>query len=208
MASTTWDIYHSAKYLYIVLKFLGLAPYRFDKKSLSFKMGFSNYLVFFLSITIYLSLNVSEFQHFHEYNYDTGIQSHLLDQLWQYQYLLQHVLATSIVIFHFLKRKNVEKYLRLISKFDRMIQGMGWRFKVMTTPNCYLMFIIVSVVMLWTFQIIALSIDIYGEINFIVIVKILSFTTINEFFFMIVLQFVLSTYCVYARLICLMKNIR
>lgn len=201
-------IYHSAKLFYYILKFLGLAPYRFDDQLMSFKMGFLEYFWFFASTTFYMILNINHVTHFSSFAYDTGVQSSLLDILWQYQFVLQHIFATAIVIFQFVQRKRVENFLKLIYKFDRAVENMNWRFKVVHRSNILLICNIISAVLVIGFQFMGVVKGVYKDHSYAEVINLIAFAVITDFHFVVLMQFIFSVYCIYARFRALMRNVR
>lgn len=120
------NIYDSCKYFYCILKLLRLAPFIFDRKTKTFKNSVLSVMLFILSITICKVMLLEEYKTYHV---ATGIQGKVLDELWKHQYTLQHFLGFFVIIRNFLKKKNIENLLRLISNFDESIEKLQWNFK-------------------------------------------------------------------------------
>lgn len=208
----TEDIYHSATYFFYILKLLGLAPYSFDRKTLRFRMRTFNKLLLLGFILTWTSLSYMLIKSINENGFDTGAQSNILDNLLQYQYFNQHLFAGFTVVYSFLKRKHVEKFLRLILKFDLLTDQLGWKFKVIHSK--YFILILFSFVSLFmiTYNCVSIVVrskteDHYKDVNFSqVIFSMVAYVLITQFFLMISMQFIASSYCIYARLHMLIKN--
>lgn len=199
------NIYESSKFLFIILKSLGLAPYTFEEKSRKLKMGFANYVHFFISIIIWITFTVIQTSRFRLEVMDSGVKSKFLDRLWQYQYLFQYYLVTFTVIFNLLKRKHVERFLQFIFKFDEILLRYGCELKTANIRQSIVFVVfIVSVTMTSTYMIIFTILE--EELKFYHIIKSLAYVSVTEFFFVISLQFINSAACVCYRLKALTKN--
>lgn len=208
MATSSEDTLNSAKFFYFILKLLGLAPYRFDAKSSAFKMSFINYFGFFLSIIIYLAFLVIQLKVIVETNFDSGVQSYLLDRLWQYQIVLQKVFIPLIIIFQFMKRKHVQSFIKLILKFDHNFERIRWRYKVTHSYKFARFLIMTSLIMSLSLNIVLAFYGVFNYLNDSSFMQLVSYSAVNEFFFLLSMQFIFSTYLVYARLLALSKHIR
>lgn len=206
-------VYQSSGALFYMLKFLGLAPYSFDYKTLTFKMGLSNYLTLFIPAACsayFFFFSVNCFIH---ESYESGVQSKFVDQLWQWSYLLQHLFAFATILFNFFKRKHIENFLKLIHKFDKNLEHLGWKFKVKNSNLCNLFVLCVQLFFLCLIIVYCLvsinMIDIRGNVsNFVKVVRMLAYQLMNQFYFMVSIQFILSAYLICSRLKVLMKNVR
>lgn len=204
------DIYHSASFTFLILKFLGLAPYRFDRKTLSFQMDVWNYFVFITSVIICMIMIWFSFE---KSSFNSGVQSSLLENLRLYQYLMQHYLPVVAIIFVFYQRKKIEHFFKLIYKFDESIKTFGWAFKV-THSRYFGLIVFMSSTFLMLFYVImtVFVIEVYKDAPHISkaggLLRSTAYIIINEFYLMVSMQFILSTYCVYARLKALIKNAR
>lgn len=199
------NIYESSKFLFIILKSLGLAPYTFDEKSKKFVMRFANYVHFFISIIIWILFTVIQTSRFKSEVMDSGVKSKFLDRLWKYQYLFQYYLVTFTVIFNLMKRQHVERFLKFIFNFDEILFRYGCELKPANIrPSIVFVVFIVSVTMTSTYMTIFTILD--GELKLYHIIESLAYISVTEFFFVISLQFVCSAFCVYYRLKALTKN--
>lgn len=201
------DVYYSARFFFYVLKFLGFAPYKFDQKSLKFEMKARQYFLLICSIIAWIGLIWRQHISFEKTRVESGVESYFLDSLWQYQYLIQHYIAIIAIIFNFCKRKRVESFMKLIKKFDQSIKKLCWGFEVKHSRFFFLNFFLVSMFSILIYTIISLKP--LKEFYFITVVMMTTmYATVNQFYFIISMQFILSTYCVYARLKALKNNVR
>ena len=65
-------------------------------------------------------------------------------------YNFQYLTIPLIVIYNFLKRKNVEKFLKLLETFDDHTDKMGWKFKINHERNYWtlIFWIVLQIVLL------------------------------------------------------------
>lgn len=204
------DIYHSTHFSYFTLKSFGLAFYRIDKKSKSFKTDIYHYLGLAVTVCLSFGITVSLLLSYQEDDFDSGVQSKLLDNLWKFQYATQQISAIFVLIFHFIKRSNMENFLVCVSEFDKNMDRLNWYFK-----RIHFRFILpiccgVSTSLLLIYEIIAFCIlDIYGPFdNFSKLKVIVSFIFIIEFYLLLSLQFFMNTYYIKIRLKALRQHIR
>lgn len=208
------DIFCSSKYFYFILKSLGLAHYQFDKKSRSFKTSLSNFLGLIVSIAIWPILFLVSLRMNQKYNYDSGVKLELLDEIWKFQYLLQHILPIFTIIFNFYKRKSIENFMNQIFKFDQKTQQLGWNTKTIHSSILVLVFYLLSAFAIVLHQFIVICfLKVYGDFGSFIdeiykIVAVLAYVIITEFYLMVSLQFILSSHCVNVRLKLLIKHIR
>lgn len=210
MSNAVKDIYSSSYFFFCILKLLGLAPYSFDKKSHKLKMIPWNYFEFFLSISVWITLTVFSIKRHQENLYFQTSESKLLDRLWKYQYLIQNFFAVFTVIFNFIMRKYVESFLKCIHNFDLTFERYNWSFGV-THSKYFIVFIFTcSVLMESTFTVFAVFVlGFYDGVNASeTIFQTVSFIIVLEFYLMISMQFILSTFCIFTRLNALVMNIR
>lgn len=205
------DIYSSSKFICYILKLFGLAPFGFDKKTRKIKMSLVNYVEFAVTCSFWIFLTYLQLENQQEYKFDTGVQSKLLDGLCQYQFLIQHFLATFTVVFTLLKRKNVENFLKFIFKFDQIVHRLDWKFKVVHSKYTFVGLVLVSFFVIITNKAIFIYIlKIFGEHNagIISLLKVFNICIVTEFNLILSMQFMFSTFCVYARLTSLTRNFR
>lgn len=206
------NIYQSVKYFFYVLKSLGLASYQFDKRSKSFEMSLSNYFQLVAAILIWTFLFGLQVENFDEASYETGSQSWILELIWKYQYSIQYLFSIFVTIFSFMRRKNVENFLKLIDEFDQTMEKSNWKFKMtqfkfLPVATCTIAAITVSVNMM----VAVYRTEFYGNVeisNTYIILRTLSYVAVTEFYLMLSLQFILSSYCIQERLTAMIINVR
>lgn len=209
MANTIREsIYDSSKFFYVFLKLLGHAPYSFCKKSRQLKVKVWNILEIILSLSIWIALLRIKSVEFRGSYEGTGVQSILLDGLWQSQYMLQYYFAIFILIFNVWKKNHIGNFLLLILNFDEALVRHNWKFKAENFSPTTIFIALLSSTLL---------ISVYGVSTFyfqlktlrlLDVGKIIAYVAVCELFLIVSLQFILSTYCVYARLKVLKKNFR
>lgn len=214
MKELSCEIYDTTKYFYVLLRSLGLSSYQFDKKSLTFKTSLWNYgellaWIFFWFGLIWVSCN-----NFEENTQETGVDSVLLDMLWKYQFILQHVFAIITILFNFVKRKNIENCLKSLFNFDQMLQRFGFGHKVMHSRYLIVIFYMISLMAVLLHQFISVYIkDGYGApgnfaVELIKVMRIVAYIAVVEFYLLISMQFILSTHYVDVRLKLMIKLVR
>lgn len=205
------DIYHSAELLFYFLKSLGLAPYQVDKKSKCFKMSYGNYLQLFAAVLFWAFVIFLQLFNLNDDERDTGIRSNLLTRIWEYQYTLQNFLTIFIIAFSYWKRKNVENFFKLISDFDQTVQKLNWKFKVTQFRFLILIIYVTSAIMIILYMCAAsLRFRFLGNIKtnpIIILLITCQYVAITEFYWMLSLQFILSSYCIQERLTAMITNL-
>lgn len=204
------NIFSSSKGFYYVLKVLGLAPYGFERKNLKFQVTVSNYLQFILSVAVWIIMTSIEIASKSGFTYTVGIQSKLLESLWQYQFTCQRFLATFTVIYSFVKREHVENFLTLIHSFDQHLVKLQWKVQprqmnAWFPVNIFLLSSLVNV----SYTVFLLTLDGFSQIfNVVQGVVLLNYFIVNEFFLMVSMQFIMSVNCINQRLNVLLENVR
>lgn len=206
------NIYNSLKFIYFILKILGLAPYTFDKTSRKLIMNAKASLLTILSIIVWIAFAWFTLHMFWTKKYSIGVHSRLLDNLLHLQYFLQFLFACFIVVFSGWKRKQVENFLDSIFSFDESLRSFKWNFKA-PSYQIYIvgLFIFTAVSIPSYLTVIALLSTDYENFEigtFILVGNILSYTGIIEFMLMICVQFILSACLVRRRLRALGMNFR
>lgn len=206
------NIYNSLKFIYFILKILGLAPYTFDKTSRKLIMNAKASFLMILSITFWIGLSWFNLQRFWTKKYSIGIQSKLLDNLLHHQYLLQFFFACLIVVFSVLKRKHIENFLDSLFSFDERLRSFKWNFKAPSYQIYTVALFIFTAVSITSYltmtTLLSTNIRNVETGTFKIIGSILSYTAITEFMLMISVQFILSAYLVRSRLRALGMNFR
>lgn len=209
-AEVLHDIYYSASFIFYILKFFGFAFYSFNRRTLKFHTNCFNYFILVTSIALWIILIWFFHLSAEEKQFESGVRSNLLDDLWQNQYLIQHYLAIGAVVFVFCRRKNIENFLKMIYMTDELTKRFDWTFQVKHSRYPALFVVLGSAPLMMTYMVISIiGYDVYGGISSIkTIFRVTVYFTVNEFYFMISMQFILSVYCVYARLKALKMNAR
>lgn len=208
------DIYESSKFLFICLKLLGLAPYKINRKAREIEVKSFNYFELAIALIVWIFFIWVQYESFHlEVSY-SSVQSSLVDQIWKYQYVTQHIFAILVLLLNFFKRNHIESFLKLIDDFDKNLGRLNWKFhavNVSTVPVMFL-FVITSLIILTQMFVGTYVIDFYEgspEVySFKYIMNIFAYMLLIVFYLMISLQFILSTHHVKARLKALRDNIK
>lgn len=206
-----YNIYYSAQFIFKILKILGLASYNFDIKSQKLETKLRNYLEFYLWILFWIALLWLQWRTYKSKSLETMVDSNLLEQILQYQYLVQHFLAILTVVYNFSKRQHVQKFLMLVFYFDQKVDQLDWNFKVKHSRYCIPCFIFVSFLVILIYPIATFYTDEFYEDmrdDKLIYFNFISYAAIYEFYLLLSMQFILSTFCVYKRLKALRHNIR
>ena len=142
------NVYESLSPFYYNLKFCGLVSYNLNFKNGTVKTSFVHYIKMFGIITLYVLLIVN-FLKTDGKAYSPQGKSVLIYGL-AFLYFFQYVSILSILIFNFVKRGNVEKFLKLLETFDDHSGKMGWKFKVNHEQNYWssVFWIVISLILL------------------------------------------------------------
>lgn len=205
------DIYESSKWLFFVLKSLGLAPYSVDRKTRQFKMNLGNYLIVMISFVVSVLLITFELIYTPSYYFETGIQSQFLEAIWRYAYFFQQMLAVFILGFNASRRQNVENLMSLLHNFDQTIEKLGWQFKAKQTKT-------INLLMLYVVAAILLAAVIFYGTSIIpetqqlgimpMILNSVTYAIVSQFFLFVSIQFILSANAIVTRLDAMINNIR
>lgn len=202
-------IYDSSKFFYVFLKLLGHAPYSFCRKSRQLNVNVWNILEIILSLSIWIALLRIKSDKFEGSYESTGVQSILLDGLWQSQYLLQYYFAIFLLIFNVWKRNHIGNFLNLILNFDEALVRHNWKFKAKNfRPSTIFIALFSSTLLISVYGVSTFYFQLNKTLRLIDVGKIIAYVAASDFYLIVSLQFMLSTYCVYARLKVLQKNFR
>lgn len=202
-------IYKSSTYIYFLLKALGMAFYSHDKKLKCFKVSCWHYLGLLLSIFYWIFQSILHRKT--EIYYTSGLDFKIVENIWRRVFEFQIFAIIPIILFNFVKRKHVEKFLQLIEKFDTQMEFLEWKNDVEFSrtieilPFIPIAVLICNYAMLINFE--------WSEIlfvypPFVYHIKFLAYLVIMETFFIISFLFVVSCWCVSRRLRNLMENMR
>lgn len=203
------DIYKSATYFYYVLKILGMAPYTFDWKLHVFRTTFWDLLRLFGSLIFWTYIIIVHVETYNSNRYKSGINFKIVDSLWMNNYAYQNLTILVIIVFNYLKRKNVENFLRFISTFDRRIIKLGWLPAKQTSALSYIILAAALVLTILTMRAVAMAwrgIDTWEKFNDYI--KSVSFAQILAIYFMMNMVFIGSCCCISSRLTALINNMR
>lgn len=207
------SIYKSLESFYFILKISGLAPYSFDRKSRKFKVDAKCVISMILSLFFWLAVSWITIQSFRSRSSTFGLQSNLLDHLWQSQYVMQYVLACFSVLFNILKSKHIERFLESLHSFDESLINLGWKFKAAS----FRAFIVVALFLftaisvaayitaLWIFQ---PNSEAFNISLFELLTGFVGYTVVTEFYLLLCMQFISSAFLVCTRLKALRRNFR
>lgn len=203
------DIFYSTEYFYFILKFLGLALYRFDRKLKKFQTSLLSYFGLLIAFLLWIGMTWIAWLSNRE-TIDSGIQSSFLDKLWQYQYQFQRVCIIFIIVLNFYKKKNVETFLNLLVKFDQKMKQINWNLE---TTHLRLVSVVLFVMILISVLCIQIMVlfdsDLYPRVYNLIEIFFMTLQYIfsTEFYLMITLQFILSTFYVNVRLKALEESV-
>lgn len=206
------DIYESSEIFFFILKVFGLAPFGFDRKTRKVMMKSLNILQFIISIVIWTALGWAQIRSTKKQDYVSGVQSKLLDVLLSTEFLIQPFLAIGAISFSVLRRKNIEKFLESVFKFDEMFSRFGWPHKAKhLKPLFPLIWVIVLTLLLLSHLVCAFVIY---DLSFKHLevwecaLSFVAFVGVGNFFPLLAMQFIFSVHCINARLSSLDRNIR
>lgn len=203
------SVYKSAAYFYYVQKILGIAPYTFSGRSQSFRTTFWDYLRLFGTLIFWIYINVIHMKTYDQSRYKAGIKFKIVERLWISTYAFQNLTIIIIIIFNFLKRKNVEKFLKFIHNFDARIEKLGWKRARQNSSVCFTLQLASLVLSIFPLYLVAKAWDGIGSLDrFNFYLKYFAFNAILGIFFTISMVFIASCCCVIARLDALMRNMR
>ena len=142
------NIYESLSPLYYILKLFGLASYNLNFKNGKMKTSPVHYIMTLGFIALYILLIWNFFQ------VDASTYSPegklLLIYGLVFVYSFQYMTNLLILIHNFLKRRNVEKLLKLLETFDDHIEKLRWKFKINHEQNYWssIFWIVLSFILL------------------------------------------------------------
>lgn len=213
MAKNTQNIFQTVRIFYYFLKTMGLATYKLDVKSCIISTSIWNYFEVIAFILLTLEFTRLEAIGIQEDLYSSGSQSKLLEAIWKYQYILQHLFIVIVIISNFTRRKSIEGYLRQIYKFDKKVEQLGFQYKskesiililILTMSGC-LAYATYQYLLLYVFEVYEFILK--DSIQFSH-VKYFGNIFVMWFYVTLPLQSIFSIYAVNNRLKILTKNAR
>lgn len=138
-------------------------------------------------------------------------ESSNLQYLYAYQYTLHNVSGLIVIIFSFMKRKRVEKILKLFDVFDEKMSSIGWKSK--SPAKVYKIAVILFILcLLLSLICVALTvIDHKLSQDFVSLSSVLEPLDdgfILLFFLILLEQFIIKVYCIRNKLTTLHDNLR
>lgn len=131
MASSQ-DIYHIGRPFFCIVKSLGLACYTLDYKTKCLiTTCFDKFLLVF-ALSLWLVTSWLQVNNVSNVEYDSLIESQLIDSVWYYQFILTHFFGFGLVVFSFRQKSVIEKFLKSIFDIDKKLKSLGWHFKSQT----------------------------------------------------------------------------
>jgi hypothetical protein len=203
------NIYKLVAYFYYVLKILGMAPYTIDWKFHVIKTTFWDLARLFGALIFWSYIIIVHTRTYDLPRYRSGINFKIVDTLWQNNYAYQNFTIFIIIIFNYLKRKNVKKFLKLICIYDRHIKKLGWQPAESTSVFSYIIptaALILTILSIRSISIAWRGIDTWEKFNGYI--KTISFAQILAIYFMIEMVFIGSCCCISSRLTVLTINMR
>lgn len=208
MVISSENIYNSLMFFYYILKLLGLAPYRFDKKTQTFQMKLLNYFQLIFFLILFAGLAYIEIKNINNNRISAGVQSVFLEDFWRYTFAFQQVLASPVIIFCFLKRKTVENMVNTFQHFDEHLKYLGDSScqVIQQSPLITLGIVVLSALVMAAYCVLRITLDSSGYVyDFAAVFRFVAYFLINMFYLLISLQFILSVHFVNVRLTTLIK---
>lgn len=202
------NIYDSSTIFFIILKIIGLAPYQLDKRDFSLKMNCWNYLLFIFQLILWIYYSWRITNYFQNELFQSYANSKIMDHAIRYLYILQFYLMVLAMIYSFLKRKHVEKFLKLIFKFDLMVKELGWSHEVVHSKYFVLVISLsygIFVILFNYFTYFVFNVNPYIN-NAKTTYSITAYLFLSQFFLMVSMQFIFGCNCICSRFSMLLKN--
>ena len=132
----------------------------------------------------------------------------ILDTGWKYQILYQAIMTFGIVLHNFWKRKTIEKFIKLVHKFDAIITRTKWKHSIDHTDNrwklsCWMILSFLNCFGCYYLTVFVIS---GNELLTIEYYEYLCYYFIVQVNTMITAAFILSIHSVESRFECLVKN--
>ncbi|CAO1406641.1 unnamed protein product [Diamesa serratosioi] len=120
------NIYETVAPFYYVLKFFGLASFTLNLEDGTIRMKFKDYLLLFFATICGIFAIYSTCSDILTYLIEG---TSLIQNVWKYLYLYQIIIIVPIIIFGYIKKQHVERFLELIHSFDKLIELLNWEHK-------------------------------------------------------------------------------
>ena len=202
------NVYESFSPFYYTLKFFGLASYNLNFKSGQMKTSGIHYIMMMCFFLVYLFF-YAVYLLIDPTSYSPEGKS-VLTYGFLFFYHFQYITSILIIIYNFLKRKNVEKLFKLLETFDDHVEKKEWKFKVNHEQNYWILIFwiglhIISLMVAYTLQMSWISTVTLGFKEYIAMVF---YCFILKAFFLSTLQFTFGVHCVASRFDVLNQNAR
>lgn len=203
--SDSTNIYETVMPFYYSLKFFGLASFQLNVEDGKIKMRWKDY--FFLILSILLGVLVICTSCF-EISGNVQKGSSFIRTSWKYQYLYQLLIIIPIIIFGWIKKKHVERFLELIYSFDEFIELLNWEHKVNHSKNkkqlcIVLLSSLLLIIFMYFFSILTtIEVPIAGYI--VILMNMIAI----KFHHFVIYQFIFSVVSIKNRYEILNKNMR
>lgn len=187
------SIYSTSVYLYYILKILGMAFYKFEKSSNSFKVSTQNYLALTLTIAHWIFQSILHSKT--EVYYTSGLNFLIVESIWRRVCEFQIFSAIPIILINFIKRKHVENFMRFIEKFDAQMEFLEWKNDIELSKIVELLPVVpIFVMILNYFMLIHFewSEALYLYPPYVYHIKFIAYLNIMTIFFIICYLFVVS----------------
>lgn len=205
------DIYQLGRPFFCIVKSLGLACYTFNFKTKCFRATRFDKFLLFISLSVWLVTSLIHISRVCHVEYDSGIESQIIDSVWFYQFILTHFFGFWLVVFSFKQRSVFEKLLKTIFDVDEKLKCLGWRvnsqnklFK--TAVLSYLGFFLVTT----SFTALTAIEDNWSEkLSVMTIVfNVYECCYIMLFYLVVAKMLIISAFCVRDRLTVIITNLR
>lgn len=205
------DIFKLCKPFYAILKAFGLACFTIDKKTKALKVTLFDKM--FLAVTIFLWISLTKVQLSKRFDakYKNVVDSTLLDNLWLHQYIIQHVCGLFTIVYSFAQRKKIGDLLKIISNFDR--KSSNFNCNATGQEKIFRMSILLFLICIFILILYVIIFSIKNNFSTRYTTAVIAVSCCNYFFivlFYVVLseQFIVSVFCIRARLTALIIKLR
>ena len=121
------SIYQTVKPFYYFLKLFGLASFQLNCKERKIRMTFKDYLILLCSISVGMFIVYTTCSDVGSYIREGQT---MIENGWKYQYLYQIVITVPMIVYGFIKRKHVQRFLEIIYFFDEQTELSNWEHKI------------------------------------------------------------------------------
>ena len=201
--SNNLSFYKSLKPFYYILKIFGLAPYSFDFNTGVSKSTIINYTILFMILTTHFTaIILSTYQEVAEIK---STKLSIAVSGWNFQHILQTVVAFIVVVHNYIKRPHVFKYIKLLNNVDKIVNDLQWKHKVNHLRKCLaitfwlFLHVVLIIFFFYVFQNASANHHLQVLINTIVYFAV-------QTYMMIAYEFIFSVCCINSQFDCLNEN--